>query len=251
MEGIMPPQSCVNGPQRYEVHAGEAFTVIGDHSGYIHPLIEKLVTGDPVAGHGGQCVVDPAASPLKIGRIPLTLPACDPATDPLTGILPSGKYGPNPCTTTATQTDSKPVYAAGTCVAPTPQLEDRANTPAIRFRNPGLTLTLVDPTYPGDAMCALDRGGIAGIDPTERIPLVFPGYRLSFHVTSGYSPLTLSTNSTLFNPAFPVKVVGGPTGSIWVIDDGDFLSTSIGLSSTLGAVYRINSVSLGVINLLQ
>jgi hypothetical protein len=255
MEGILPPQACVNGPQRYEVRAGEAFTVIGDHSGYIHPLIEGAVNPlDPVTGHGGQCILDPTASALQIGRIPLTLPACDPAADPLTGILPNGTYAPNPCTTTATQTDNKPVYVMDSCTSdptkPT-EVEDRANTPAIRFRNRSLTLTLVDPTYPGDAKCALDRQGIAGIDPAERIPLVFPGYRLSFHVTSGYTPLTLSTNSTLFNPAFPVKVVAGPTGSIWVLDDGDFLSMSLGLSSTLGAVYRVESVNLGVVNLLQ
>ena len=49
-------------PQRYELRAGEAFTVIGTRSGYIHPII---------ADAGGNCVEEPNANPFQVGRIPL------------------------------------------------------------------------------------------------------------------------------------------------------------------------------------
>ena len=51
---------------------------------------------------------------------------------------------------------------------------------------------------------------------------MFSGYQLAFRQTAGFSALGLP-----ITPAFPVKVVRGPTQSIWVIDEGDFLSTSI------------------------
>ena len=39
MEGVTPPQSCVNAPQRYELRAGEAFAVVGTRSGFLHSII--------------------------------------------------------------------------------------------------------------------------------------------------------------------------------------------------------------------
>ncbi|MGN6106374.1 MAG: hypothetical protein ACTHU0_14810, partial [Kofleriaceae bacterium] len=60
MEGVVPPQSCVNAPQRYELRAGEAFAVVGSRTGFLHPLIEDT---------NGRCVRDPMASPLLAGRI--------------------------------------------------------------------------------------------------------------------------------------------------------------------------------------
>jgi hypothetical protein len=41
-----------------------------------------------------------------------------------------------------------------------------------------------------------------------------------------------------------------PSSSLWVIDDGDFVSTSITQSSTRGRVFRIESSDL-VTNILQ
>jgi hypothetical protein len=136
-------------------------------------------------------------------------------------------------------------------VIPDPPVGPRA-APAIKFRNRGSTLTVVDPYYPGDLTCPLDRLG--PLDPTLaglRIPLVFPGYQISFHQTAGYAPMSLSNVSGAFSPAFPIKVVEGPTHSIWVLDDGDSRSTTLGVPSTRGQVYRIESINLGVINLLQ
>src|SRR5262249_48240511 len=128
-------------------------------------------------------------------------------------------------------------------------LEQRS-APAIKLRTRGMTLTMVDPYYPGDTMCPLDRGGVQ--DPSvvkgvDRVPVVYPGYELTFRQTAGYTPLTLSAIA----PVFPVKVVRGPSDSIWVIDDGDFLSTTGLEASTRGKVFRIESSNLGTFNLLE
>jgi hypothetical protein len=245
MEGVMPPQACVNAPQRFELRASEAFTVIGSTAGYVHPIIE-----DP-SSH--LCVVDPAAKPVQVGRIPLTAPACGPdGTDPITGELAGGGFEPNPCTLVTPQFEFPKVYPDANCDRPATVAPASRQAPAIRFRNRGLTLTVVDPFYPGDQTCPVDRLGFT--DPALaglKVPLVFPGYELSFTVTSGYTPLSLTNVSPAFSPAFPIKVVSGPSNSIWVLDDGDFQSTTPGIQSTRGQVYRIESINLGVTNLLQ
>jgi len=244
MEGVMPPQACVNGPQQFDVRASEAFTVIGSQSGYVHPIVDV----------GGTCKPDPALGPssqqLQIGRLPLTAPACgDPATtDPITGALAGGGFEPNPCSLTVPQSEYQST-CNGSATVSTTTLEQRT-APAIKLRTRGLTLTMVDPYYPGDKTCALDRQGfqdpsvVSGVD---RVPVVYPGYELTFRQTSGYTPLTISG----INPAFPVKVVRGPSDSIWVIDDGDFLSTTGFDPSTAGKVFRIESINLGAVNLLE
>lgn len=242
LEGVTPPQSCVNGPQRFDVRASEAFTVIGSRHGYIHPIVEQ-------GGPNGQCVRATGAPSQVLGRIPLKAPACDPTADPITGKLPGGGFEANPCSLTVSEFENKPNYpdlakdTKDSCKLGTPQVipTARADAPAIQFRNPAMKLTIVDPTYPGDKTCILDRQGTLG-----QIPLVFPGYQLSFHQTAGYTPLALP-----ISPAFPVKVVRGPTNSIWVIDDGDFLSTSVTQASTRGKVYRVESSHLNAVNLLQ
>lgn len=238
LEGVTPPQSCVNGPQRFDVRASEAFTVIGSRHGYFHPIVEQ-------GGPNGQCVRAPGAPSQVLGRIPLKAPACDPTADPITGKLPGGGFEANPCSLTVPQIENQPVYpgiANGDCALGAPQVVvAQRDAPAIKFRNPAMKLTIVDPTYPGDRTCILDRQGTLG-----QIPLVFPGYQLSFHQTAGYTPLALP-----ISPAFPVKVVRGPTNSIWVIDDGDFLSTSVTQASTRGKVYRVESSNLNAVNLLQ
>jgi hypothetical protein len=239
MEGVTPPQACVNGPQRYELRAGEAFAVLGTTSGFVHPIIENA---------GGQCVKDPMASPLSIGRVqlqphdplaPNTLRACDPTADPLTGMLANGTYEPNPCSTTVAQTDAQPRYTPGTCTLASQDADlVERQAPAVRFRNRGMTLTVVDPYYPGDAMCITDRMANLG-----KIPHVVPGYVLAFRVGAGASRKVLSQRAT-----FPTKVVRGPQNTTWVIDQGDFLSSSTA-PSTRGAVFVFDS--LRTINILQ
>ncbi|MBA3539681.1 MAG: hypothetical protein H0T79_08620, partial [Deltaproteobacteria bacterium] len=184
MEGVVPPQACVNAPQRFELRSHDAFTVVGTRSGYVHPL---------VADAGGNCVRPVDANPLTLGRIPLDAPACDPAADPLTGRKPDGTFDANPCKLTVTETENEVRYADATCANPTTALVERPTT-AIRFHNHGMTYTLVDPTYPGDALCIGDRAGTL-----MNIPSVFTGYQLSFRQTGGFTPLTVP-----IQPSYPV-----------------------------------------------
>lgn len=240
MEGVIPPQACVNAPQRYELRAHDAFTVVGTRSGYVHPII---------ADASGNCIRDPNANPNQIGRIPLVAPACDPSADPRTGKLPSGGFDANPCEETIDETEyqaSYPNIAQNSCTMGTATLVTRP-ADAIRFRNRGMQLDIVDPTYPGDAVCIGDRAANLG-----KIPVVSDGSQFSFRQTAGFSPLLLQ-----ITPSYPVKVVKGPTTlpdagrSVWVIDEGDFLSTSIATPSTRGKVYRIEAQQVTVTNLLE
>ncbi|NVB78597.1 MAG: hypothetical protein HOV81_09405 [Kofleriaceae bacterium] len=236
MEGVLPPQSCINGLQRYELRAGEAFAVLGSRQGFMHPI---------VADAGGNCVRDPNANPYEVGRVPLSAPACPAGADPRTGRLADGTAGPNPCELTVDETEFQLNYDPAQpdeckLADPDENLVTR-QAEAIQFRNRGMTLTLVDPTYQGDAKCVGDRAGTL-----VNVPLVVPGYQIAFRQTAGFKPLLVP-----IKPAFPVKVVRGPQDSIWVMDAGDFLSTSLAEPSTRGKVFRVESSSLGTISTLQ
>jgi hypothetical protein len=244
MEGVTPPQSCVNAPQRYELRAGEAFTVVGSEplfrgtgTGYVHPIIADAT---------GACIRDPNANRLSIGRIPLQAPACDPTSDPLTGALPGGGFEPNPCSTLIEHADVVPLYLPGTCTLGTPASEIRNRmAPAIRFRNRGMTFHMVDPTYPGDQSCIADRLGPNGV-PLVNVPHIVPPFQIAFRQTSGFFPIQVP-----ITPTYPIKVVRGPTQSVWIIDNGDFLSTTVGNPSTRGKVFRVESYAFGQGSTLQ
>ena len=237
MEGVVPAQACVNAPQRYELRAGEAFVFAGSRSGYVHSTI---------ADANKVCVKDPAAHPFLNSRVPLDPPPCDPTADEVTGRRPDGTLGPNPCATTITHAENLPRYIPGTCTLDDPPSEIRERqAPAIKFRSRGLTFHIVDPFYPGDQTCITDRQGPNGT-PLDRIPFVFHGYSTTFRVQGGFSPLRVP-----INPVFPVKVVRGPLQSMWVVDEGDFLSTSIAQPSTRGKVFRFEAHALGTINTLE
>jgi hypothetical protein len=77
--------------------------------------------------------------------------------------------------------------------------------------------------------------------------MVMFGFQIAFRITAGFSPLLVPA----IQPAFPVKVVRGPTQSFWIIDEGDFLSTSISQASTRGKVFRVEGRALGIINVLD
>ena len=49
----------------------------------------------------------------------------------------------------------------------------------------------------------------------------------------------------------PTRVHPVNDGSIWVMDEGDFLSTSLSVASTRGKVYRVESEAIGTVNLVQ
>ncbi|MGE3768036.1 MAG: hypothetical protein AB7L94_37640 [Kofleriaceae bacterium] len=239
MEGVIPPQSCVNAPQRYEMRAHDAFVLIGSRSGYVHSTIRDAATD--------RCVRDPAAHPFDIGRVPLEAPACDPTADLRTGRLPDGTFEPNPCMTTIEQVENVPNYTPGTCTLASPTtVTITREAPAIRFRNRGFMIHLVDPTYPGDQTCIKD-----GLGMLEGVPTVFPNYQLAWRQTAGLTPLTLNAGSQFMKPAYPIKVVRGPTESIWVIDAGDFISTSITEDSTRGKVFRIEAQFLSKITRIE
>ncbi|HUS33142.1 MAG TPA: hypothetical protein VMZ53_31790 [Kofleriaceae bacterium] len=233
MEGVVPPQSCVNAPQRYELRAGEAFSVVGSRQGFLHSIISDT---------SGNCIRDPNANPFMVGRLPLTAPACDPTADPLTGRLPNGTFEPNPCKASVDETEYMLNYIPNTCSLNNPDenLITRM-AEAIRFRNRAVNLTVVDPTYPGDAQCHGDRQG-----GRTNVPLVSPGFQMAFRITGGFAPLPLS-----ISPSYPVKVLRGPQQSIWVVDEGDFLSTSVTTPSTRGKVFRVESRAIGVVNLVD
>lgn len=233
MEGVVPPQACVNAPQRYELRAGEAFALLGTRQGYVHSI---------VADAGGNCVRSPTANPFQVSRIPLDPPACDPAADPLTGRRTDGTFQPNPCKVTVQETEYKLNYVPGTCTLAEPdELLITRDAEGLRLNNRSLNLTIVDPSYPGDLQCHGDRMGNVG-----RVPLVAPGYQISFRQTAGFQPLLIGVN-----PTFPSKVVRGPQDSIWIIDQGDFLSTSLTQPSTRGKVYRVESQTIGIVNVLE
>jgi hypothetical protein len=223
MEGVVPSQSCINATQRYQLRAGEAFAVIGSQAGFVHPIIEDAA---------GQCVRDPMASPLSIGRLPL-MPKDRFAPDTL-HICTGAADEPNPCSTTVPHIDVTPQYTPMTCsLATTDPLFVERQAPAVRFRNRSLTLTLVDPYYPGDATCITDRQANLG-----QIPHLVPGTTLSVRVVGGFAPMRALTGITSLDslPSFPVKVVRGPAQSLWVLDEGDFLSSSSSQASTRGKV---------------
>jgi len=234
MEGVIPPQACVNAAQRYELRAGQAFALVGGRTGYLHSIVLDPATD--------ACVKDPNANPYLVSRVPLTAAPCDPTADPLTGLKPDLTFEPNPCQLTVDQTEYQLNYQPNSCSLATPSttIITRPAT-AIRIRTRGMNLTLVDPTYPGDARCNGDRGGSFG-----DVPLVPPGFQLGFRQVAGFLPFTLG-----IQPSFPIKVVRGPTQSIWVIDEGDYLSTSITTPSTRGKVFRIESRAMNVVNLLE
>lgn len=238
MEGVVPPQACVNAPQRFELRSHDAFTVIGTLSGYQSAIIK-----DP---NSDACIKDPNASPTLVGRVPLTAPACDPAADPITGKRPDGTFEPNPCLEATTETEYNP-YPNGTptttCTQSSDQIINQRATSAIKVRTRGFTMDLVDPTYPGDANCNLDRAG----NDLGDLPLVFTGYQLNFRITAGFLPTYLP-----IGPAYPVKIVRGPSQSLWIVDEGDYLSQTLGVASTLGKVFRLEAQNLGtLINTLE
>lgn len=225
VEGAVPPLQCVTALQAYDLRASDAFTVVGERSGYLHPWI---------ADSDGTCIEDPGASPLLRGRIPLTAPAC-------AGPTPTAD-DPNPCALDVMQYEYARTYDDA-CEVTVGDPTARP-TSGVRLQTPGLTMTMVDMTYPGDAVCIGDRAGDWG-----DVPVVFPGLSWDFRQVNGASPLQLKLGS--IGATLPVQIVRGPQGSIWVVDEGDFLSTSTSTASTRGKVFRVEPVSPTTVNVLQ
>jgi hypothetical protein len=245
MEGVEPPQACVNGPQRYDVRGSEAFVMIGATTGYIHPFIKDTASD--------ACVVDPKLQDpekIRLGRVPLRSPTgadwptCA-AVNPYTGVQP------NPCSATVDQFDNEPT-TPGNCEVAPPALISAPDTnhpfstrqvPALRFRTPAMSLTLVDAVK----SCQLDVGDPQNPRPTVTVPLAVTGYTISFTQKAGLTPALVP----VVGQVFPIKVVRGPTESIWVIDYGDVVSNSFNQASTKGRVFRVESVNISLVNTMQ
>lgn len=211
--GPEPPAECVEAAQRYRVHVGEQFAVLGSITGFLH---NRIVDPDPGSD---ECIDDPAASPLSIGRIPLDAPPC--TSDDITDITP------NPCSTTVTHTESAFVYEdLATCsfdtnpATPEVVAQERSTT-AIRFRNPSFTMHLVDPYPVLDAQCNGDRMG-----PRADFPVVPSNYIMSFRIIGGLVPFAqLMAVDTSRVMMYPIAIEPGPWGNMWIMDQGDRSST--------------------------
>lgn len=204
VEGVLPPDECVaSSAQRYFVQVGEAFSLIGSRTGFLHRRM-----ADPVTG---ACVEDPDAHPLSTGRVPLVAPPC--VSNEVTEVTP------NPCSVTVQHAGVARNWdvVAGVCQDATPSIEVR-DTQAIRFRNPIFTFHLVDPQTAGDAMC---NGDLAGTG--EPFSTVFPGYQITFSIVGGQDPAVLSLDPQDGNRrlAYPVAIAPGPFGKMWILDQGD------------------------------
>jgi hypothetical protein len=216
IEAPVPPPACVVGVQKYEIQASDAFVVLGSVTGYLHGMIE-----DPASG---RCVKDPASNPLLAGRIPLTAPPC--GGDSVASVTP------NPCSIEVDQTEELPVFRAGTCELTGSTIASR-RTDAIRFRNPQMTMNLVDRTYPGDERCIGDRGGdLVGV------PIVYPGYQILFRQVAGFSTAAVAN----VRGSYLARLVRGPDRAIWVVDEGDISTSQLNLR---GQVFRFSHDPFG------
>lgn len=210
VEARLPPEQCLASVQRYQLIAGEAFAVLGADDGFLHSIV-----ADPVTG---ACVQPPDAHPLAVGRIPLRAPACDEDGDPYTG--------PNPCSTTVPHTEEFVPYVVEgeACVARQAEIRTR-EAPAIRFANPALTFHMVDTETTGDLECRNDQ---AGMGPSIGTP--YAGYQMILDIGGGFLPKTVPE----LLAALPIRIVTGPAGNLWVLDQGDASSL------TRGRIFRFN-----------
>jgi hypothetical protein len=211
VSGVVPPAECVATVQRYLMRVGDAFAVVGSRTGFLHNRI-----ADPLTD---ECIEDVNASPLSMGRIPRSPEAC--VGDGLTDLVP------NPCTTTFTQFEEYIPYefVDDTCRAQNQELRTR-ETSAIRFSNAAFTIHLTDVSTTGDANCIGDQ---SGVNPSY-MP-VFPGYRIQLSLTGGFLPMFASASQ--YAAVFPYRMVRGPNGLLWVLDQGDASSVTRGRVLTL------------------
>ncbi len=209
----VPPAECVATLQRYNLRAGNAFVVLGAVTGFLHTRIADADTA--------ECVDDPDAHPLLVGRIPLMAPPC--VDDQLTGLTP------NPCMTTVNHVET---VDDGDMDASNDVLVER-DAVAVRFRNPSFTFHLVDPVFDpsgrSDVECLLDGAACA----QTTFPVLSPGYEILFAIAGGFRELairgfSLAGTNAVFSLHFPVQIVRGPLGELWIMDQGDENSVTRG-----------------------
>src|SRR5690606_36871408 len=75
---------------------------------------------------------------------------------------------------------------------------------------------LVDPTTTGDAVCIGDRAAdLPAFSP------VYPGFQFGFSIVGGFFPMFV----TPIEASFPNAIVPAPDGRLWVLDEGDDVSS--------------------------
>lgn len=182
VEGGFAGQECVATLQLYEARAGDAFTVIGSQTGYLHNQIADLDTG--------ACFTDPAGSPLRLGRFPVAPPPCD-AED---GVIPTG---PNPCSVEL----DEPVTVIRADGA---RFLGHRKARGVRFRNFGMRIDFTDvitvhAVLPGIFQAAYPRGFV-----------------FTFDIGGGFT-----ARGDSLGAAFPQRVRSAPDGTVWITDSGD------------------------------
>ncbi len=211
-EGVLPPAQCVATLQRYQARVGEAFSLIGERSGFLH---NRIV--DP---NTGECIDDPNGNPLNVGRVPLTAPPCsgDGPTD----------LTPNPCSETVSHAEQVTQYSdLQICTVPTDSSAEAIkprDVPSIRVDLPGLRFHLVKPTTQGDERCI---GDAAGTRPA--FSAAHGSFGIRWEITNGFVPFLVAPSVSL-----PAVLAPGPDRHLWLLDQGDQSS------SRQGQVFRLN-----------
>ena len=196
VEGDIPPEVCLEGSERFQLRVGDAYAVVGEESGFAHAQVAD--------GDSGECVESEDAGPLETSRIPVhDLPECEEDQDGL---------APNPCRVAVGHHELHREYEVqdGTCVEGD-EVRRTREADAIRFQNAAMSFHLVDYATAGDAQCTGDRDG-----ELPRHSAAFAGAALNFDVGGGFSSLIPLGGA---NVAFPRRIVAGPSGGIWVLDE--------------------------------
>jgi hypothetical protein len=126
-----------------------------------------------------------------------------------------------------TETYTPYTIEGNVCVAQDAQQRVR-DVSAILYSNPALTFHLVDNETQGDLQCRHDQAGTGPAFATT-----FGGYQIQLDVGGGFLPKIVPN----LEAALPVTIVPGPSGRLWILDQGD--ASSI----TRGRVFRINPIA--------
>jgi hypothetical protein len=194
--GPIPPPECVAALQRFEVRAGDAYTVWGSAEGFL--------AGRTVDELSGACIDDPLHTEVAVGRVRRAEPACVG-----TG---AGDVTPNPCALTL----DEPITDADGVISTRASL-------GVRVRLPGFTFDIADMQIP------------LSEDPSRHYSPIYPGFYLSFSMVNGFTPFTTANMFTSDGygllAVLPDRVRLAPDGSLWVVDAGD--NASLGTKGQL------------------
>jgi hypothetical protein len=159
--GAVPPPQCLAPLQRYEILAGDAFSIISSNGEY-----KGRQKVDPKSG---LCVEDTSLGPLVINRFHRIEPTC---TD-----LSTSAVTPNPCFIPDLQ-------------EPTNDSGGFAMRPAygIRVRSPGITFDMTDVAVPYPD---------AANQPGRLFTPVNQSYTMAMRIGGGFIPMALSLNEAL------------------------------------------------------